>query len=167
MSGQNNVFDIIIIGGGIIGLSIACEMAEKGKKVILFEKNKIGMEASWAAAGTLEPIWDADGDGDILLQIKIKSEALWRDFSRKIQEGTNIDVEYNSSGGLLIAMNSEEMSQLEKTYKVAIKHGIESRILSKEEILSMEPKMNTEVFGGIFFSLGMLCKSQKSNRVFA
>ena len=152
MSEENNIFDIIIIGGGIIGLSIACEMAEKGKKVIIFEKNKIGMEASWAAAGTLEPIWDAEGDGDVLLQIKIKSESLWRDFSKKIQEETNIDVEYNSSGGLLIAMNPEEMNQLEKTYEVATKYGIESRILSKEEIISMESNMNAEVFGGIFLA---------------
>ena len=152
MSEKNNIFDIIIIGGGIIGLSIACEMVEKGKKVIILEKNKIGMEASWAAAGTLEPIWDAEGDGDDLLKIKIKSEAMWRDFAQKIQEQTNIDVEYNSSGGILIAMNSEEMSQLEKTYEVATKYGIESKILSREEIISMESNMNTQVFGGIFLA---------------
>ena len=152
MSERNNIFDIIVIGGGIIGLSIACEMAEKGKKIVIFEKNKIGMEASWAAAGTLEPIWDTEDGGDVLLQIKLKSEALWRDFSHKIQKETNIDVEYNSSGGLLIAMNSEEMNQLEKTYEVATKYGIDSRILSKEEIISMESNINTEVFGGIFLA---------------
>ena len=152
MSEQKNIFDIIIIGGGIIGLSIACEMAEKGKKVIIFEKNKIGMEASWAAAGTLEPIWDAEGDGDDLLQIKIKSEEMWHDFAQKIQEETNIDVEYNSSGGILIAMNFEEMNQLENTCKVATKYGIESRVLSKEEIISMESDMSTDVFGGIFLA---------------
>ena len=152
VSEQNNTFDIIVIGGGIIGLSIACEMAEKGKKIILLEKNKIGREASWAAAGTLEPIWDTEADGDLLLQIKIKSEALWRDFSQKIQDETNIDIEYNSSGGLLIAMNSKEMDQLEKTCEVATKYGIESRILSKEEILSMESGMSHEVLGGIFLA---------------
>ena len=149
---QKNIFDIIIVGGGIIGLSIACEMAEKGKKVILFEKNKIGMEASWAAAGTLEPIWDTEGDSEILLQIKLKSEALWRDFSQNIQKETNIDVEYNSSGGILIAMNSAEMLQLEKTHEVATKYGIKSKILSKEEIISMEPSVNTKIFGGIFLA---------------
>ena len=152
VSEQNNIFDIIIIGGGIIGLSIASEMAEKGKKVIILEKNKIGMEASWAAAGTLEPIWDAEDDGDDLLQIKIKSEAMWRNFAQKIQGETNIDLEYNSSGGLLIAMNNEEMHQLEKTHEVATKYGIESRILSKEEIISMESNLNTQVFGGIFLA---------------
>ena len=149
---QKNVFDIIIIGGGIIGLSIACELAERGKKVILFEKNKIGMEASWAAAGTLEPIWDAEDDGDDLLQMKIKSEKMWFGFAQKIQEETNIDVEYNSSGGILVAMNSEEMNQLENTYKVAVRHGIESKILSKEEIISMESNISTNVFGGIFLA---------------
>ena len=76
MNGQENIFDIVIIGGGIIGLSIACEMAEKGKKVVILEKNRIGREASWAAAGTLEPIWDAEGDGDDLLQMKIKNEEM-------------------------------------------------------------------------------------------
>ena len=152
MSEQNNIFDIIIIGGGIIGLSIAGEMAEKGKKVIVLEKNKIGMEASWAAAGTLEPIWDAEDDGDDLLQIKIKSEAMWYDFAQKIQGETNIDVEYNSSGGILLAMNNEEMHQLKKTHEVASKYGIESRILSKEEIISLESNVNTQVFGGIFLA---------------
>ena len=152
MSEQKNIFDVIVIGGGIIGLSIACEMAERGKKVILLEKNKIGMEASWAAAGTLEPIWDAEGDGDELLQLKIKGEEMWRDFAQKIQEKTNIDVEYNASGGILIAMNFEEMNQLENTCKVATKYGIESRVLSKEEIISMEPAISADVFGGIFLA---------------
>ena len=152
MSEQENIFDIIIIGGGIIGLSIACEMAEKGKKAIVLEKNKIGMEASWAAAGTLEPIWDAEGDGDDLLRMKIKSELMWRDFAQKIQAETNVDVEYNSSGGILIAVNSEEMNQLENTCRAATRHGIESRVLSKEEIISMESDMTTDVFGGIFLA---------------
>lgn len=136
----------------MIGLSIACELAERGKKVILFEKNKVGMEASWAAAGTLEPIWDAEDDGDDLVQMKIKSEKMWFGFAQKIQEETNIDVEYNSSGGILVAMNSEEMNQLENTYKFAVRHGIESRILSKEEIISMESNISTNVFGGIFLA---------------
>ena len=149
---QKNIFDTIIIGGGIIGLSIACELAERGKKVILFEKNKIGMEASWAAADTLEPIWDAEDDGDVLVQMKIKSEKMWLGFVQKIQGKTNIDVEYNSSGGILVAMNSEEMNQLENTYKFAVSHGIESRILSKEEIISMESNISTNVFGGIFLA---------------
>ena len=152
MSEQKNIFDIIIIGGGIIGLSIACEMAEKGKKVIVLEKNKIGREASWAAAGTLEPIWDAEDDGNDLLQMKIKSEEMWREFAQKIQEETNIDVEYNSSGGILIAMNFEEMNQLKNTCKVATSYGIESRVLSKEEIISMESDISADVFGGIFLA---------------
>ena len=152
MSENNNNFDIIIIGGGIIGLSIACEMAESGKKVIIFEKNKVGMEASWAAAGTLEPIWDVGDDDEKLLQLKLKSEAMWRKFGQKIQKETDIDVEYNSSGGILIAMNSEEMNQLEKTHEFAAKYGIESRVLSKEELLILEPNINTKVFGGIFLA---------------
>ena len=152
VSQKNHVFDIVIIGGGIIGLSIACEMAEMGKKIILFEKNKVGMQASWVAAGTLEPIWDADGDGTDLLEIKLKSESMWRDFGQKIQQETDIDIEYNSSGGLLIAMNSDEMNQLERTHEIATKYKIESRILSKDELLSIEPKMNTNVYGGIFLA---------------
>ena len=152
MSEQKNIFDIIIIGGGIIGLSIACEMAERRKKVVILEKNKVGMEASWVAAGTLEPIWDAEGDGDELLQLKIKSEKMWQNFAQKIQQKTNIDVEYNTSGGILVALNSEEMNQLEKTCNVAVKYGIESRILSKEEIISMESTTSTDVFGGIFLA---------------
>ena len=149
---EKNIFDIIIIGGGIMGLSIACELAEKGKKVILFEKNKVGMEASWAAAGTLESIWDVENDGDDFLQMKIESEKMWFDFAQKIQQETNIDVEYNSSGGILIAMSSEEMTRLENTYKVAVRNGIESRILSKEEIISMESNICPNVFGGIFLA---------------
>ena len=152
MSEQKNIFDIIIIGGGIIGLSIACEMAERGKKVVILEKNKVGREASWVAAGTLEPIWDAEDDGDDLLQLKIKSEKMWKNFAQKIQQKTNIDLEYNASGGILIAMNSEEMNQLEKTCKVAAKYGIESRVLSREEIFSMESATSADVFGGIFLA---------------
>ena len=44
---------ILIVGGGVIGLSIAWKLIEIGKKVLILDKNKLGKEASWAAAGML------------------------------------------------------------------------------------------------------------------
>ncbi len=53
--------DIIVIGGGVIGCSIALRLAEAGLKVALIERGRVGCEASRAAAGMLSPQADAAG----------------------------------------------------------------------------------------------------------
>ena len=63
MTATNNNYDTLIVGGGVIGLSIAWELAQQGEKVCVVERGQLGQEASWAGAGMIpsgpaESLWE-------------------------------------------------------------------------------------------------------------
>lgn len=89
--------DIIIIGGGIIGLSSAYELAKKGAKVKILERGKPGMEASWAGGGILFPLlpWDYPEE---VTSIAMLGAALYPDWIAALHESSGIDPEYVRCG---------------------------------------------------------------------
>ena len=72
------MYDVIVIGGGVIGLSIAREIA-LGKSVLLLDRGATGEGASWAAAGMLSPLSEADEPGS-LFELCRASYTLFREF---------------------------------------------------------------------------------------
>ncbi|HEX2079302.1 MAG TPA: FAD-dependent oxidoreductase, partial [Longimicrobium sp.] len=65
--------DVVIVGGGVIGCAIARRAARDGLSVIVLERGTPGMEASWAAAGMLSPLAEANEPGpflDLLLRAR-------------------------------------------------------------------------------------------------
>ncbi len=93
--------DCIVIGGGIIGMTTARELAARGLSVSLFDKGKLGMESSWAAGGILSPMrpW-LEHPGSAKLSNAAK--ACYGDYLQELKEQTGIDPEYYRSGILVI-----------------------------------------------------------------
>ncbi|MBL1143141.1 MAG: glycine oxidase ThiO [Proteobacteria bacterium] len=89
--------DYIIIGGGIVGLMTARELSNQGASVAIFERNKTGMESSWAAGGILSAMrpW-AESTSSVLLSEQGKK--LYPDYAQSLLDETGIDSEYIKSG---------------------------------------------------------------------
>ncbi|MCG6154219.1 glycine oxidase ThiO [Rubinisphaera margarita] len=93
--------DVIIVGGGVIGLATALELAEQGCTVTVVDRQAVGRESSWAGAGMIPP-------GEIHLaspgyrQLAIASSALWPEFSARVHELTGIDDEYHNCGAVIL-----------------------------------------------------------------
>src|SRR5476651_504603 len=91
--------DVLIIGGGVIGLSIACELAGEGVSVAVLEQGQMGQESSWAGAGILPP-----GNPKLArspeARLRAASHVLWPVLSALLQEETGIDNGFRRSGGL-------------------------------------------------------------------
>ena len=75
---------VLIIGGGIIGLSIAWRLTGIGKKVIIVEKKNLAKEASWAAAGMLNGRLDLKPSEKKLLPLFEKSHLAWPEFVEEL-----------------------------------------------------------------------------------
>ena len=86
--------DIVVIGGGIIGLTIARALALRGvSDVCLIERGALGTEASFAAAGMLAPQAEAD-TADDFFTLACRSRDLYPSFAAALLEGTGIDLTF-------------------------------------------------------------------------
>lgn len=94
-------FDVLIVGGGVIGLTIGLQLAEAGQAIGIFDQGIFGRESSWAGAGILSPPECSPDAGplDRLRSLSIRGLA---DFSHQLKEQTGIDNEYHVCGGLIL-----------------------------------------------------------------
>ena len=96
-----NTFDVAIIGGGLIGASIAFELAAVGLRVVLLDRQQPGREASWAAAGMLSPAPDTPRDVP-LVPLARQSLELYPAFIAAIEEASGQSTGYAREGTLEI-----------------------------------------------------------------
>jgi glycine oxidase len=143
---------IAIAGGGIIGLSVAWGLARAGWRVSLFEKNRIGGEASWAAAGMLSPGGEVQGPS-ALAALAIESLGLYRDYIRELGEGSGRAIDYQECGGLDAAYSAEELEALEARAAQQARAGIVSKPVSPAHIRAFWPRIRNEgLAGGRFYA---------------
>ena len=89
--------DVIVVGGGVIGLSAAWELASHGATVKIIDQRMIGQEASWAGAGMLPPgnlAGETSGEG----RLRALSCELWAEWTQSLREATGIDNGYQNCG---------------------------------------------------------------------
>src|SRR5215469_18103905 len=98
--------DVIIIGGGVIGLAIARELATR-KSVLLLDRSATGQGTSRAAAGMLTPLSEADDQGPFF-QLSCKSHAMYDGFVRDLEHETKVDCGYSKDGLITLASTEED-----------------------------------------------------------
>lgn len=103
--------DCAIVGGGVIGLSIAWRLARRGCSVILLDRGQVGREASWAGAGILPPGPDSHVQHPYD-QLRASSAKLHPEWAQCLLEETGIDNGYNCCGGLYFARHPGESAAL-------------------------------------------------------
>ncbi len=89
--------EVIVVGGGIMGMSIALELCARGDRVTVLEKSVPGAEASSAAAGMLAPQLEAHGPGPVL-DLGLQSRAIYPAWVRRIEELSKVDAGYRECG---------------------------------------------------------------------
>jgi len=143
--------EILIIGGGVIGLSIARALYKRGvREITVIDKGRVGGEASWAAAGMLAPNAETH-QADAFFRFCTASNTLYPDFAAELLDETGIDVELDRSGTLYLAFDEAEKAAIDKKYKWQKTAGIEVASLSSEEVLALEPMVSPEVIAGLFY----------------
>lgn len=142
-----STFDVIVIGGGIIGCSIALALAERGSRVAIIERQFLGAEASSAAIGGLTPQSDEFTRGP-LRQFALDSVEAYPDWLAHLAELTGIHVEYHTYGQLEVAFDEQEVARLEEHLLEWQNEKFDVQRLSREEVLQLEPLVNQEVLVG-------------------
>jgi glycine oxidase len=124
--------DVIVIGGGVIGLTIALELAQAGQKVTLLEKQQLGQEASWAGAGML-PCILPDPEVETLRPLFRAANHRWPKFSQWLLDQTGIDNEYQVSGALILdpELNADQLHSLRLEPEMKIEPVNSARVMQK------------------------------------
>jgi glycine oxidase len=147
-----NTYDAVVAGGGLIGASIAFELAETGLKVALYDAREPGQEASWASAGMISPA--PENPGMIpFMPMGLASAALYPEFIRKVEELTGQDSGYQKSGALDVILDDDlQKAQEELSTIVALQRGVglHAEAISAERAREMEPALNEDTQAAIF-----------------
>ncbi len=142
-------YDAVIAGGGVIGASIALELASVGLKVALFDANEPGKAASWASAGMISPA--PEGPGMIpFVPISLASVALYPEFIRNVEELSGIDVGYRKDGAIDAIFDGNVEEELSTV--IALQHGVGLRAeaLNAQQAREMEPALSEDIEAAIF-----------------
>src|SRR4051794_7997046 len=101
------VDDVVIVGGGGIGLSIAYALAREGVMATVLDRRELGREASWAGAGLIPPAAER-GVNHPLAELRSWGARLYPVWSARLLEETGIDNGYHRTGGVDVAVSVEE-----------------------------------------------------------
>lgn len=143
--------EVLIIGGGVIGLSIARALHKTGAtRITLLEKGACGQEASWAAAGMLSPQVEADKSHPFF-EFCCNSRDLYPLFAKKLFDETDIDVELDQTGTLYLAFDDADIDAIHKRFEWQSKAGLAIELVSATEISDMEPAVSHTVREALFF----------------
>jgi len=137
--------DVVIVGGGVIGLTIARELALRGvRNVALIERARPGAEASSAAAGILGPQVEADHP-DEFFRLACASRDMYKEFADALREETGIDVELDATGTLYLGFTAEDEEQLQRRYQWQVSEGLRVEWLTGNDARRLEPEISENV----------------------
>jgi glycine oxidase len=137
-------FDVAIAGGGLIGASIALELARAGLSVGVFDSQEPGKEASWAGAGILSPAPESAGMIP-LVQIGKASLSLYPEFVAQAEELSGKSCGFRARGTIEALFSRETQSELSTI--IALHHGLglKAEPLRAEDARELEPELSEEL----------------------
>ena len=136
---------VAIIGGGVIGLTIARALTRRGMgDVIVIEKGEFGREASWAAGGILAPQVEANAADDFF-RLACKSRDLYPQFAAELQAETGVDVELDTTGTLYVGFSDHEETEFRERFEWQRREGFTVEWLDGNEARRLEPCLSDKV----------------------
>lgn len=141
---ETKKFDVVIVGGGIIGSSIAYYLAKENRKVAVLEANTIGGKSTSAAAGMLGAHSEYK-EFKQLYPFARSSQLLYKELYEEIRELTAIDFEKRNGGLLKLAYSEEEKRELETILALSSVEWLDAELAKK-----MVPQLSGNIIGAAF-----------------
>ncbi len=143
--------DVIVIGAGAVGLSIAYELAKAGRRVAVLERGAgPGCESSNAAAGILAPEEDAPGPG-AFLDFCFKSWELFPALVRRLERETGVDLGYRRSGLVALAQTHSDEAELEARFQWQKACRLHVSRLTARQVRKLEPAVDGPLRWGLLY----------------
>lgn len=133
-------FDVVIIGGGLIGCSIAFELANEGLKIIVLDKQEPGREASWAAAGMLSPAPEFPGDVPLVPLARASLE-MYPNFVRAVEDESGKAAAYAQRGTIQVFLGPNAERERDDMVRQHGRLGLCAEAVSTTSARRMQPSI--------------------------
>ena len=140
---MNQTTRVAIIGGGVIGSSIAYQLSRAGVQVTVLERGEIAAEASRAAAGLLSPVEVLTGPKTVA-DLFLASWSMTTDIVKEIEAASGVRVEYFSTGALLVLKHVDDQTALRRYAEIWREQGSEVEWLAEDQISQYEPLLDQQ-----------------------
>ncbi|KJK39923.1 glycine oxidase [Streptomyces variegatus] len=148
MSPTSTSSDVLVIGGGIIGLATAWRAAQRGFATAVVDPEP-GGGAAQVAAGMLAAVTELHYGEQTLLGLNLASARRYPDFAAELTELTGQDLGYRRCGTLAVALDADDRAHLRELHALQQQSGLESQWLSGRECRRLEPMLAPGVRGGL------------------
>ena len=140
--------DVVVVGGGVIGLGIAWRAAQAQLAVTVVDEAP-GQGASWAAAGMLAPVTEVHYGEGPLLALNLDAAGRWPSFAAEVEEASGRPVGYTPWGTLAVARDADDNAALEDLYQFQLRNGLDVQRLRSRECRQLEPGLAPSIRGGV------------------
>ena len=141
--------EVVVVGGGLAGLGVAWQLAERGRRVVVLERGRVGRGTSWAAAGMLAPSAELGFEELDLYALGRDSLARWPAFARRLEAASGADVGYRDDGTLVVADDRDSLRALRRLFQFQREQGAPVEWLSGDDAVDLEPLLSPRLPGAI------------------
>ncbi len=149
MSHATHTTDVAVVGAGVIGLSIAFELARRGREVVVIERDNPGQHASTVAAGLLGTAALPLGEQDDIYPLKLDSLRRYADFVARVESASGMDAGYRTDGTLWLARDAAEDALLDQLNDERGDRGLDSRRVTAAQVRALEPNLVSGLLSGL------------------
>ena len=143
------MYDVVIIGAGVSGSASARELSRYKVNACVIEKAEdVCSGTSKANSGIVHAGFDAPV-GSLMAKLNVKGNEMMEELSKEL------DFPFKKNGSLVICLSKDDMPKLQELYDRGRKNGVKDlKILSKEDVLKLEPNINEEVYAALYAPTG-------------
>ena len=143
------MYDIVIVGGGVIGASIFRELTKYNLKILVLEKESDVASGTTKANSAIIHAGFDPKENTLMAKVNVAGSKMFKDLCQEL------DVPYKNNGSLVLAFSSEEMLEINRLYNNGINLGVENlEIIDKERVLNLEPNISDKVIGALYAPTG-------------
>jgi glycine oxidase len=147
---SSDVFDVLVVGGGVIGLACAWRAAQRGARVAVLERGEPGCGATRVAAGMLAPVGELSFGEPELLELTLAASRLYPQFVAELEAATGQATGYERLGALHVALDRDEAAQLRRVHELQRSLELEAEWLAPRRCRELEPGLTPSFHGGVF-----------------
>ena len=141
--------EVAVVGGGVIGLSCAFELARRGKSVTVIEREETGFGASTVAAGMLAPSSEIEMTPAPVVELQLDSLKRYPQFIADIEAASGLSCGYRDNGTLWVSRHRDDELELDHLCAIQNDRGMTARRLTGRELRRIEPYLSPRAVGGL------------------